>query len=988
MKVRGFRVELGEIEAQLARHPGVREALALVRDDTPGGRQLVAYCAAARKAPEPDELRRHLRQSLPDYMVPTFLVCLEALPLTPNGKVDRRGLPIPAHAEGRDVARPRTPMEEILAAVWSEVLGLPGIGPDDNFFALGGHSLKATQVASRLRERLGIELPLRRIFEAPSLAVLREPRGGLADRPEAPGLADRAVPPSGEGGAAALFRPGADVARGAARARDRRLQHGAGPGDPGPPGCPHPGTRRHRDRRASRGAAHRFALTEAGPVQVIEPRVALALPVVDLSELPEAIWTREVRRLAGEAARHPFELTAAPLLRVSLVRRGATDHQLLVAMHHIVSDGWSMGVFLQELAQLYEDFAAARPLAAAAADPVRGFRPLAARVARGGRRWNPCSATGAGGSPARRWCWSCPPIAAASRAQLARRQPLPPAGADLQAALKALSQRHGATLFMTLLAAFKVLLWRYSGKQDILVGTDIANRNRRELEGLIGFFVNHPVLRTDLSGNPTFAELLDRVRRRPGGLRPPGPAVREAGRGAAAGAGPEPAAALPGAVRAAERAAGKSPHLGPRPDSRAVDSGRCKFDLMLMMWEVEDGLLETWSYSTDLFEESTIARMSGHLEALLRQVVSRPDARLNDLEISTEQERARRGMEREQRQNLEASTLRLTRRRSVDLSTVSPIATRVLEGGETSCLVIEPARQDVDLVGWAQDGRDFVEANLATYGAILFRGFPVGGVAEFESFAQAVCPALFDEYGDLPRAGLGGKVYTSTPYPPDQWILYHNESSHMDRWPLKQFFHCVQPAESGGETPIADCRRVYQRLDPELLRAFAERGVMYVRNFTPGIDVSWQEFFHTGDRAEVERHAGPLVSRWSGRPTARCARAGSARRWRGIRRPARPSSSTRSRPTTSPAWIPRSGNPCSSLFPEDALPRNAYFGDGKPIESSMMEEIVGVYHQVAVGFPWLKGDILVVDNMLTAHSRAPFAGARKIVVAMGEMVGA
>ena len=343
-------------------------------------------------------------------------------------------------------------------------------------------------------------------------------------------------------------------------------------------------------------------------------------------------------------------------------------------------------------------------------------------------------------------------------------------------------------------------------------------------------------------------------------------------------------------------------------------------------------------------------------------------------------------MEKQQRQQLEANRLRLTRRNAVDLSRINPVSTRLLEGGETRCLVVEPAQDDVDLVSWAAAHRDFIEARLADTGAILFRGFALADVADFERFTTALCPELFSEYGDLPRAALGGRIYTSTPYPPDQWILFHNESSHMDRWPLKQFFHCLQPAAEGGETPLADCRRVYQRLAPALRNAFESRGVSYVRNFIPGVDVSWQEFFRTEDRGEVEEA---------------CRAAGLAAEWRGDGglRTKKTCPAVARHPKTGETLFfnqiqahhvscldPEVQESLRVLFDEDSLPRNVYYGDGTSIDSAVMQEIVAVYHEVSLSFPWQKGDVVLLDNMLMSHSRAPFSGERKIVVAMGDMV--
>jgi alpha-ketoglutarate-dependent taurine dioxygenase len=245
---------------------------------------------------------------------------------------------------------------------------------------------------------------------------------------------------------------------------------------------------------------------------------------------------------------------------------------------------------------------------------------------------------------------------------------------------------------------------------------------------------------------------------------------------------------------------------------------------------------------------------------------------------------------------------------------------------------------------------------------------------------------LFGEYGDLPREGVSGKVYGSTPYPPDKAILFHNESSHLHRWPLKIWFFCVQPAQQGGETPILDCRKIYQLLNPKLREKFEEKQLMYVRNYIEGLDVSWQDFFQTTDKTEVENY---------------CRQAGMEFEWlenNGLR-------TRKIRPAI--AKHPKTGEPVFfnqlqlhhvscldsavrqsllSLFGEDKLPRNVYYGDGTPIEDSVMEEIGAIYQENQISFPWQKVDILMLDNMLTAHSRNPYVGSRKIVVAMGELI--
>jgi alpha-ketoglutarate-dependent taurine dioxygenase len=239
----------------------------------------------------------------------------------------------------------------------------------------------------------------------------------------------------------------------------------------------------------------------------------------------------------------------------------------------------------------------------------------------------------------------------------------------------------------------------------------------------------------------------------------------------------------------------------------------------------------------------------------------------------------------------------------------------------------------------------------------------------------------------LPREGIGGKVYGSTPYPADQTIFFHNESSHLHRWPMKIWFFCIQPAQSGGETPIVDCRKVYQLLDPKLREKFAQKQLMYVRNYTDGLDVSWQEFFKTAHKTEVEQY---------------CRQAGIEFEWKDGNklRTRKPRPAIAKHPKTGEMVFfnqlplhhiscldPAVRNSLLSVFGEGNLPRNVYYGDGTPIEDSVMAEIQAVYQQATVSFPWQAGDILMLDNMLAAHSRNPFVGPRKIVVAMGEMIG-
>lgn len=300
-------------------------------------------------------------------------------------------------------------------------------------------------------------------------------------------------------------------------------------------------------------------------------------------------------------------------------------------------------------------------------------------------------------------------------------------------------------------------------------------------------------------------------------------------------------------------------------------------------------------------------------------------------------------------------------------------------------LLARPLVDDVDIVGWARHHRGAIEAELHRHGAVLFRGFETD-IQIFEQFAGAVSTGLYGEYGDLPKELAGEQIYQSTPYPADKTILFHNESSHMDRWPMKQFFHCVTAAREGGETPIVDCRQLYAHIPAEIREALESRRLLYVRNFKEGLDVSWQDFFHTDDRSQVEERCRQNA--------IRCA-------WQedeGLRL-LQPGLAVAVHPKTGEKVFfnqvllhhvacleDKVASALRMLYADEDLPRTVCYGDGAPIEDQVIEAVLGAYWDLAVAAPWQEGDILMVDNMLVAHARNPFVGPRKIVVAMGEMV--
>ena len=502
VKVRGVRIELGEIEAVLAEQPGVRAAAAAVF----GGRLVAWYVADPEISPR--ELREHLRRSLPDSMLPSDFVRLDALPLTPNGKVDRQALPTPGSRPGE--GRPKNATEEVLAAIWEEVLGVRGIEAGDDFFALGGHSLLATRVLARARAAFGVELPLSTIFEAPTLEELAAQIAAARRSAPAPdGEPLRPVPRDGELPLSFTqerlwfldqFEPGNAALDIPASARLLgRLDAGV------LESALAEVVRRHESLRTTFGAA------EGRPYQRVVPPAPVFLPLVDLSGLPD--HSGELARIEAALAGHAFDLGRGPLWIARLVRLARDEHAFLLCLHHVIADGWSMGVLFRELGELYGAYTAGLP--SPLAEPALQVADFAVWQ----RRWLAGGALDAqlafwrqrltGELPALDLPLDHPRPPVRTFCGRTCRRVLPP---DLSDALRALGQREGTTLFMTLLAAFDVLLSRLSGQRDILVGTPIAGRTRAELEGLIGCFLNTLVLRADLSGEPSFRDLLARVR--------------------------------------------------------------------------------------------------------------------------------------------------------------------------------------------------------------------------------------------------------------------------------------------------------------------------------------------------------------------------------------------------------------------------------------------------------------------------------------------
>jgi alpha-ketoglutarate-dependent taurine dioxygenase len=313
------------------------------------------------------------------------------------------------------------------------------------------------------------------------------------------------------------------------------------------------------------------------------------------------------------------------------------------------------------------------------------------------------------------------------------------------------------------------------------------------------------------------------------------------------------------------------------------------------------------------------------------------------------------------------------------------VKTGHLDGDERLPLVLQPDTENVDLVEWASRNRDFLEARLLEDGALLFRDFNLNPIPDFESFALALCPELFKDNGEHPRGAISSNVYTPIFYPADRKVLWHNENSFNHRWPLKVWFGCIQPSRVGGETPVVDSRQVFALMDQDIREQFVKRQVMYVRNYGEGLGLDWQTVFKTAKRAEVEKMCGENFVEFEWKKDG-------GLKTRSIR-PAvvkHPQTGEMCWFTQAQHWHPSCLDAATrqslySLYGEEDLPRACYYGDGSQIEDAVMDEILSVYAKLEVSFRWQPCDILMLDNVLTAHARNPYAGERKLLVAMGEM---
>jgi amino acid adenylation domain-containing protein/non-ribosomal peptide synthase protein (TIGR01720 family)/FkbM family methyltransferase len=723
-------------------------------------------------------------------------------------------------------------------------------------------------------------------------------------------------------------------------------------------------------------------------LQVVERRVKLPVEELDWRGLSQAERGERLAAYLREDRRRGFAPSRAPLMRLAVALVDDRTRCCVWSFHHLLLDGWCISMMLREVFAFYEAFSQGRELAL---EPVRPYRDYIAWLqgrAQGESEqfWRGAlkgftKPTPLGGSRAARGAEAREDEEGAHGKLEAR------LSTEKTDALRAFARRHHLTMNTLVQGAWALVLSRHSGEEDVLFGTVVSGRpvELPGVETIVGPFINTLPVRVRVTPEAALLPWLRELQARQVEARQHehSPLTQIQGWSEVPRGLPLFESLLTFENRPVGLAGPEQQMSLSVGDLNHVNRNNLPLTVVA---NPSAALALQASYDRLRFDDAVIGRLLRNFEAALTNMLARPEARLDAVELLTEEEKRDMREAETKREAAKFNRFKNIKPKSVALPPTALVRGEYLAPDRTLPRVLRPAVADLDPAGWARSSREFIHSELRTHGALLFRDFPLGTVADFEQFAQAIHPELFSNYGDLPREGKSEKVYKSTPYPPDKAILFHNESSHLRRWPLKQWFFCARAAERGGETPIVDCRKVYELLDPRVVAKFAEKQLMYVRNFTDGIDVSWQEFFKTSERAEVERicRDASMEFEWTERGLR-------------VRQVCR---AVARHPLTGEMVFfnqiqlhhvscldPDTRANVSALFKEEDFPRNVYYGDGTPIEDSLVGEIRDLYWRTSVSFPWQEGDVLMLDNMLTAHARKPFDGERKIVVAMGEMIG-
>jgi amino acid adenylation domain-containing protein len=981
VKIRGFRIELGEIENRLAQFEQVNDAVVVVREEKGGGKFLAAYFTG-NSALGVTELQDYLRQYLPEYMIPASYRWMESFPLNANGKVDRNALPETEVIENTiEHVAPRTELEKKIATIWEEILDRKDISIHANFFLLGGHSLKATRMIYRIYKDLNVNIELKNIFSYPtieSLAPVVKAAGYQAFRPISPLEA----------------QPYYDLSHAQQRLwilsqRDEELSAYTiseayvltGELDL-------PAFEQAFKAVAERHEILRTTFTEVSgqPKQVVHASADFPSVYTYTDLRAEADTEAKAKQLVNAEATTRFELEKGPLWKAGLLQVAANRYVLALTFHHIISDGWSYAIFIRDVLTAYEAFHASQPLP---------FRPLPIQY-KDFAAWQNSLLEDA---QEHRNYWMQQLSGELPKLELPMDFERPQIketdgarevfhlDAETSAKLKALADQHEATTFMSVLALLNAFLYGLTGQHDIIIGSPVAGRNHPDLEDQAGLYINTLPLRCTLNKQEAFHDLIDRTKQLTldafeHQVYPFDKLVedlklkRDFSRSLLFDIG-FTFQNLEGVE--GNEAAGTFGEI----QVGHFDNGfqKVKTDIWFHAREENGEVLFSLTYNKSLFRQQTIRQMVEDLLQLAGWCIDKPGESIGALaEQLNVQRKARIAKNQSQERNKKLEKFFTQKKKTVNLAEQETTTTSLLDNCPQYPLVVKPATEGLLLPGWISANRQSLTEQLHKHGAILLRGFDVNSAKLFQEVAASISEEQM-EYKDQssPRSLVAEKLYTSTDHPADQVINMHNELSYSHNWPMRIMFYCQQPAEVRGETPIADSRQVLAHLSESTCEKFSKHGLLYVRNLVKGLGLSWQDVYQTSDKEEVEAHcrSNNIEFEWKGDNHLRI-------QWK---RPA-----IRVHPLTKEkVWFNHGFFFNAVNLDQDVhflvgdksmLPFNTYYGNGQEIEPEVLQEIAAAYEKAKISFPWQKGDVLLLDNMLMSHGRNSFTGSRKILVAM------
>ncbi|NQY62232.1 MAG: amino acid adenylation domain-containing protein [Alteromonadaceae bacterium] len=985
VKLRGFRIELGEIETALLSIDGI-EAAAAVISSTGDEAQLVAYYEAEAEQ-DIDQLMLALRQKLPVYMVPGVVSLIDKLLYTPNGKLDRKALALLTLGGSSTVqfVAPETETECELQQLWLLVLNVGTIGKNDNFFELGGHSLNLVSLHSRIKTHFKVHFQLQLLFEYATLADMAV----LINTQQFHGDEQISIPKAANTDNAALsfaqqrlwladqMNPGTSVYNNVSTVKltgdintdylNKALNEIEN---------------RHESLRTS------FQYINGKAVQIVNRHFERQYEVHDLTGLDQQSQQTRLKALVVEQEQHSFKLTTGPIWQAEFAIIADDAVIMILNYHHICVDGWSMRIIIEEMSTLYDCYTngTESPLKT----PQIQYIDYAI--------WqNQQTAV----FEEHLSFWQSELADAPDTSDYLIDHPREEAiggkgasidvtiSADLTTQLRKLGQLSGVTLFMTLQSAFNIALHMSTGKHDLVIGTDVANRDHQEIENLIGFFVNQLVLRTSIDLGISVNDMLATTRKRT----------------IAAFSHQEiPFDQLVSQLNVPRRN-DSTPlfqtkfFLESIPDETyslnnmkmeftGLETAASRLDLTLGLVEYENVVKGNFVYNSALFKAKTIELLSQRFDAVLTLMLLDPNMTLAQLteRVGADEQRRREAEQGKLMQKQLGSFKRGSQRRTQ--SKEQPVVKTVLPAVTSGPVQFGPSGDTVELDKWLASNKAHWEPLLTTHGACLFRGFSIDSVDAFERLTEHTFNEIYQENTEHQGVTDNGIVQTPVKYSKDQQLLWHNENTFNQSWPSRIMFNCQVAASEGGETPIVDSRLMFQTLDKDIVEKFTELGVMYVRNYAEDdvFGLGWKTIFGTDDKQKVEQACADsdLTFEWKD----------NNRLTTYAKRPAvmkDPNSDQWCWITQSQHWHfscldSETKKSIKQLHVEADYPRNCYFGNGEKIADEMMSRILACYEQLESSFVWQVGDVLLVDNLLMAHGRNAYKGDRKLLVSIGDIV--